>query len=126
MIYCCIRTVNVVIAVELCPPAHVDIFQVGKMQLVKEADLIKHSTAVNGRSGTGAEDPAGLLVKVYRTAHTSLIRPAQDTVHVSGIVQKLRMIHLDHPAADGKDALRLTDRTHHLRHEILVHPDVII
>ena len=63
MIYCCIRTVNVVIAVELCPPAHVDIFQVGKMQLVKEADLIKHSTAVNGRSGTGAEDPAGLLVK---------------------------------------------------------------
>ena len=50
--------------------------------------------------------PAGLLVKVYRTAHTSLIRPAQDTVHVSGIVQKLRMIHLDHPAADGKDLLR--------------------
>ena len=60
---------------------------------------IKYELVIHAR-------PAGLLVKVYRTAHTSLIRPAQDTVHVSGIVHEVRMVHLDHLAADRKDLLR--------------------
>ena len=59
-------------------------------------------------------------------SHAALVRPAKQGIHIACIIQPVRMVHLDHPAADGKDALRLTDRTHHLRHEILVHPDVII
>ena len=100
------RTEHIVISVKLCPVSHIDILKVREVHLIEVSDRLKHFPAVDRRAGTGRKHAAAFFIKTFRTSNASLECPAENAVHISGIVHEIRMIHLDHLAADGKDLLR--------------------
>ena len=106
MVHHSFRAEYVVISVKLRPVSHIDILEVGEMHLIEVSDGLKHFPAVDCRTGTRRKDAAALFIKLFRTPDAPLERPAEDAVHVSGIVHEVRMVHLDHLAADRKDLPR--------------------
>ena len=106
MVYHSFRAEYVVISVKLRTVSHIDILKIGKMHLIEVSDGLEHFPAVDCRTGTRCKDAAASLIELFRPPDAPLERPAEDAVHVSGIVHKIRVVHLDHLAADGKDLLR--------------------
>ena len=95
--------VHVLIAVDLCPVSHIDVLQVGEVGLVKVSDLLEGGAAVDGGSGAGGEDLIRLGVVGHGPSGAPADAPAHEGVEVPGAVYELRVVHLDHLAADGED-----------------------
>ena len=109
MVNHCCGTVQIVVAKDLGPPAHVDILQIAKMLLVKIPDGLKDLPPVDGCPGAGGEHLTGPVVACAALAHAPLVSPSHHRIHIPRVVHQIPVVKLYHLAADGKDLLRAPD-----------------
>ena len=102
MINHCGGAVDIIISRNPGPVSHIQILQIGKMHFIKQSYLLKYFPAVNGRARAGGKDAARLVITGGRTSHAPLVCPAEEAVHITGVIHQFLMIQLYHLAANGK------------------------
>ena len=81
-----LRLITVLIAKDPCPVAYVQILQIGKVHLVKIADLLEDFSPVDGRSGAGEKDPPRFFIVFIGLVFSSCEGPAQSAVEIAAVV----------------------------------------
>ena len=120
------RAIHVFIAIDLGAVAHIDIFQIGKMALIKISDLFKSRTAVDCRAGAGGKYLIGLGIIGHRPSSSAADTPADHRIQVSGAVDEIRVIHLDHLAADREDSGGAFNSAYHFFNIMRIYGSIIV
>ena len=116
----------VFIAVDHGTVTNIDIFQIGKMAFVKEADFIKHASPVDRSSGTGRKYRVIFGVIRNRSSGSPAYPPAHQGIEISCAVDQIGVVHLDHLAAHRKNPVRDLDRPDHLFDITRIHGCIIV
>ena len=119
MLHNCLRNIVIAITCYLCAVRYVNIFQIGKMRLIKQPDLVKYIPAVDRGSCTSRKNLPALLIVLCRLVLTTGIRPSKRTVVISCIVYDCAVLHLNHLGSAGKAVRHLLHRSDKLCHKFL-------
>ncbi len=118
--------VHVLVAINPGPVSDINILQISKMILIKIANAGEGRPAIDGSAGAGRKNFLRLCKIGYQRAVAPADPPAQDGIEVSGTVNEVRVIHLDHLAADRKNLWGLFNGLYHLFYIVWIHSGVVV
>src|SRR5690625_6675232 len=90
----------------MCTKNDINNFINQKKFLIEQADVVKQTAAINGRSGTGAEHPGRPVMAVGRLAGADVLPAAEQRKAVAGRIDVMRRVIEQH-SAGGKRSLRM-------------------